>query len=184
MEKVSIDDIEPLSPDARDVPDGARADAVGGARILTDPLGTTDLSINHYELEPGESFSVSTHRHGTQEELFYVISGTATFEIGDGEARSVSDNRSRSDDGVVTVGAGEVVRIPPGTFQFGTNDGNEPVTALALGAPRDYEDETEWLVRCEDCDERTVHVFEETAETGEYVYRCRNCEGETFRVST
>lgn len=143
-------------------------DSVGAARPLAEPLGATGLSVNYYRLAPGESFTVSPHRHSAQEEVFYVQSGTATFETDAGDA---------------TVSAGEIVRIPPGTFQLGTNRGDERVVALALGAPREYQDDTEWLVDCEACGERTIHVFGETDAEGEYVYRCTECDGETFRVS-
>lgn len=49
-------------------------------RHLTKPLGTTDLAINYYELEPGDSFAFAYHNHEVQEEVFYVHDGTATFE--------------------------------------------------------------------------------------------------------
>lgn len=167
MEKVSIADVEPMAPSDEYVPEGAVATSVGDARPLTEALGATGLSINHYELEPGESFWITIHRHGTQEELFYVLSGTVTFETVDED---------------LTVEEDEVLRVPPGTYQLGTNTGDVPATALALGSPRDYEDETELLVDCPDCGERTIHRIENPAE-GEYVYRCDACDGETFRAS-
>ncbi|WP_435360597.1 cupin domain-containing protein [Haloarchaeobius sp. DFWS5] len=167
MKKVTVADIDPQAPPDDAIPDGAMANSVGGASVLTDSLGTTGLSINHYTLAPDESFTVSPHRHSTQEELFYVLSGTVRFE---------------TDAGDTTVESGKVVRIPPGTFQLGTNESDQQATALALGAPRDYEDDTEWLVECDDCGEQTVHIFGDADEPGEYVYTCTECDGETFRV--
>jgi len=79
-------------------------------RPLTDALGTTDVAINYYELEPGDSFAFAYHRHEVQEEVFYVQSGTATFE---------------TEDGAVTVDAGELIRFVPGEFQRGWNRGDE-----------------------------------------------------------
>jgi uncharacterized cupin superfamily protein len=44
-------------------------------RQLTEPLGATDVAVNYYELEPGDSFAFAYHSHEDQEELFYVQSG-------------------------------------------------------------------------------------------------------------
>jgi uncharacterized cupin superfamily protein len=90
-------------------------------RGLSEELGTTDLAINHYRLDPGEAFSGGMHTHMDQEEVFYVVAGEATFETPDGE---------------VSVGEGEAVRFAPGDYQRGRNEGDEPVEALALGAPK------------------------------------------------
>ena len=165
---MSIEDIEPQSPPDENIPDGAMATSVGGARQLSEPLDATRLAINHYELALGESFSLSSHRHSNQEEVFYIQSGTATFTLESGD---------------VTVGAGEVLRVPPGTFQFGTNDGDERVTAIALGAPREYEGKNEYLIDCSECDERTVQIFEQMDETSEILCRCTDCGAETHRIS-
>jgi uncharacterized cupin superfamily protein len=102
---------------------------------LTDALGATNLALNYYELDPGESFAYGLHAHESQEEVFYVVAGTVTF---------------RTDDGDVEVGAGELVRFGPGEFQRGVNEGDDRVRALALGAPQDAGD-TEILRECEAC---------------------------------
>lgn len=83
--------------------------------------------------------------------------------------------------GEITVNAGEVLRVPPGMFQLGTNHGDERVTAITLGAPREYQEETQWLVECDKCSERTVHILEQEEE-GDYLYRCMDCDTETYRV--
>lgn len=70
---------------------------------------------------------------------------------------------------MINAEAGEIIRIPPGTFQLGTNYGDE--------------EETEWLVDCEECGERTIHIFGEAETDGEYRYECTECGGETYRVS-
>lgn len=116
METVTIDDVEPGTTDDHRTHD---------RRVLTDLLGTSDLALVHYELEPGEQFSGSLHTHVDQEEVFVVRSGEATFETGAGD---------------ITVGANEAIRFAPGEYQHGYNDGDEPVEALALGAPRDSTD--------------------------------------------
>ena len=64
MEKVSIGDVE--------------ANAFGSdidRRGLSDPLGTTDLALNRYRLDPGERFSGGMHAHMDQEEVFVILEG-------------------------------------------------------------------------------------------------------------
>jgi mannose-6-phosphate isomerase-like protein (cupin superfamily) len=95
-----------LSPPDENIPDGAIADSVGDARSLTGTLDTTGLSMNYYGLVPGENFTVSSHRHSVQEELFYIQSGTATFET------------------EITVNAGEVLRLRRVRFS------SEPTTEM------------------------------------------------------
>ena len=51
-------------------------------RPLAGELGTESLAINYFELEPGESFAFGYHSHADQEEVFYVVEGTAVFETG------------------------------------------------------------------------------------------------------
>ena len=43
-------------------------------------VGAEHMAAVHYELDPGEQFSGGLHTHHDQEEVFYVIEGTATFE--------------------------------------------------------------------------------------------------------
>ena len=170
MERVAVEDVEPIALPDGNVPPRATAGSVGNVRQLTRALGTTDLPINYYELAPGESFTVSVHRHDTHEEVFYVLSDTVTFE-------------TETETGDVTLDAGDVCRVPPDTFQLGTNQGDEWATAITLGAPREYQAETEWLVGCEACGERTVHVVEGTEDGSAFVYRCTECDSETYRFS-
>ena len=115
MRKVSIDDVSPEPAD----------EYHSDRRALSDPLNTTDVAITRYVLEPGERFSGSVHAHMDQEEVFVVLEGEATFE-------------TEADE--VVVRENEVIRFGPGEFQTGANDGDGPVVALALGAPRETED--------------------------------------------
>lgn len=116
MERVSIDDVDPSTTDDHRSHD---------RRVLTGPLGTSDVAVVDYTLDPGERFSGSLHAHMDQEEVFLVVEGEATFETESGE---------------VTVGPDEAIRFAPGEFQSGYNDGDERVVAFALGAPRDSTD--------------------------------------------
>ncbi len=133
-------------------------------RQLTEPLGLTDLAVNYYELEPGDSFSFAYHNHEVQEEVFYVHSGTATFDTADGP---------------VTVEAGGIIRFGRGEFQRGWNRSEELVRALALGAPLEYGRQVK-LRHCSECGERTDNRLE-GADDGAVVAVCRECGAQTGR---
>lgn len=123
MEKVSVEE--------RDR--SARTADVQAA--LSDPLDLSDMAMNYYELEPGDSFSGGLHTHMNQEEIFYVIEGTATFE-------------TREE--TVEVGADEAIRFAPGEYQEGRNEADGRIRALAMGAPQD-QGETRSALPCENC---------------------------------
>lgn len=155
MEKVRIEEVE----------NSVQPAAV--MRHLTQPLGLTDVAINYYELEPGDSFAFAYHNHEIQEEVFYIQSGTATFE---------------TEDGPVEVTAGEIIRFDRLEFQRGWNRGEERVVALALGAPLDYGTQIK-LRYCADCGELTESRLEREAEDGEAVTvgYCNECDAENGR---
>ena len=136
-------------------------------RALSGALGTTDFALNYYELAPGDAFGFGYHRHPRQEEVFYVVEGTATFETEGGD---------------VEVGAGEAVRFAPGEWQLGRNAGEERVVALAMGAPEDSR-ETEMLRECPDCGGRTENTVEMTDDRDALVTRCTDCGAETGRFT-
>ncbi|MFC7071320.1 cupin domain-containing protein [Halobaculum lipolyticum] len=145
MEHVDIDDVD----------EGGFGNGVT-MRPLADPLGAEDLAINHYRLEPGEGFSGGLHTHLDQEELFVVLSGTATFETMDDE---------------VEVGAGEAIRFAPGEYQTGRNEGEEPVEALALGAPANST-EVRVPAECRECGHDALAAI--PAEDG-MAFECPEC---------
>jgi len=153
MKRVDVDDVD---------------DRMGPADVKRDvsrALDATDMALNYYELAPGDSFGFGYHRHGEQEELFYVESGTVTFETEDGE---------------VVVAAGETVRFAPGEWQLGTNEGDERVVALAMGAPQDMGDTT-MLRECPDCEGRTENEIEMADDRSALVTICTECGAETGR---
>ncbi len=84
MNQIDIDDIE----------NSIQPAAV--MRKLTKPLGLTDVAINYYELEPGDSFAFAYHNHEVQEEVFIVWDGTATFD---------------TEEGPIEVGPGAAIRF-------------------------------------------------------------------------
>ncbi|WP_246985578.1 cupin domain-containing protein [Halorientalis marina] len=114
---------------------------------LTDPLALADMALNYYELEPGESFSGGLHTHMNQEEVFYVVEGTATFDTKEGSHE---------------VGANEVIRFAPGEYQEGKNESDGRVRALAFGAPQEA-GETRTALPCSECG-ADYHTAEVTAD--------------------
>ncbi|WP_137284260.1 cupin domain-containing protein [Halorussus salinisoli] len=153
MEKVRIENVE------------SRTGPADVKRPLTRALGATDLSLNYYELAPGDSFAFGYHAHSNQEEVFYVQSSTVTFETDDGEVEATS---------------GEVVRFAPGDYQRGVNRGDERVVALALGAPQDSGD-LDLRRDCPDCGERTTNTIERAGDETGLVTVCEDCGAETGR---
>jgi quercetin dioxygenase-like cupin family protein len=162
MEKVAIDDVDvqvnPLQ--VHDV-----------RRPVSRALGTEHVAMNYFELAPGDAFSGGLHTHHDQEELFYVESGTAEFEVG----------REREQ---VSVGAGEVIRFAPGEFQSGYNheDAAEDVVGWAIGAPgyRHDWDELESVVYCRACEAERAHGTRINDE-GRFEFTCTEC-GDTFQM--
>jgi uncharacterized cupin superfamily protein len=160
MEKTAIDDV-----DNQRNPLGVHS----VRKPVSAALGAEHFAMNYFELEPGESFSGGLHTHQDQEEVFYVESGTATFDVG------------RDGDQVV-VDAGELVRFEPGEFQTGYNDQDEGrVVGWALGAPgatHDW-DGLESVVDCRDCGEETVHDTDLVE--GSFQLTCQDC-GTSFSL--
>ena len=153
MEKVHVEDV------------AGQMSAADVRRPVSKALGTEDMAINYYELAPGDSFAFGYHAHDDQEEVFYIQSGTATFETEDGD---------------VVVGAGEAIRFARGEFQRGVNEGDDAVVALALGAPRDTEN-VEMYRDCPECGEQTQNEIEMVGDKEALVTICSDCGAETGR---
>lgn len=131
-------------------------------RPIGDALGTTDVAVNHYELEPGDSLSGGLHAHHDQEEIFIVVGGEVTFDVG-------------PDRDSVPVSAGEAIRFAPGEYQEGYNDHEEPAEVLALGAPPGTED-IDSYIPCRECEAETILAFHVEGETS--VHTCLECGNE------
>ena len=161
MRKVAIDDVE-VEPS----PLGVHS----VRKPVSEALGTDHFAMNYFELEPGESFSGGLHAHHDQEEVFYVQSGEATFDVADRPDSSATES--------VTVKAGEVIRFPPGQFQEGYNDpdNDDAVVGFAFGAPssRHEWDEIESVLGCAECGEETGHGLSLTDEAS-FQFTCNEC---------
>ena len=155
MEHVTIDDVEnERSP----------LEVHSVRRPVSRALGTDHVAMNYFELESGESFSGGRHTHHDQEEVFYVESGTATFQVG------------RAGETEIEVAAGELIRFAPGEFQEGRNLGTERVVDWAIGAPgatHDW-DEIESILPCRTCGEETSHGLALT-DDGSFELTCAAC---------
>jgi mannose-6-phosphate isomerase-like protein (cupin superfamily) len=81
-----------------EVPD-VLGDYPGEMRMFSEPLGTEQVAFT-YRRMPAQTGGKGSygHRHKTQEEVYFVISGTLQFKFGDD---------------VIDVDAGSAVRVAP-----------------------------------------------------------------------
>jgi uncharacterized cupin superfamily protein len=147
MERVDIDDVEPRFFAEQDV----------DRRALTGPLGATDLAINYYRIEPEQSLSGGMHAHMDQEEVFYVVDGTVTFE---------------TPEETHEVGPDEAIRFAPGEYQTSTNEHDADAVVLALGAPKGSTD-VRVPMECRECGESDELQFRMN-EDGQFL-ECPEC---------
>jgi mannose-6-phosphate isomerase-like protein (cupin superfamily) len=101
-----------------DVPDAFGGQYPGAMRFLTQPLGNRQIAITHRVMPPGSGGKGSYgHRHKTQEEVYYLISGTLEFKLGDD---------------VVDVPAGSAVRVAPEVVRSIWNEGPEDAALIIV----------------------------------------------------
>jgi mannose-6-phosphate isomerase-like protein (cupin superfamily) len=92
-----------------EVPDAFGGEYPGTMRFLTEPLGNQQVAFTHRVMPPYAGGKGSYgHRHKTQEEIYYVISGRLQFKLGDE---------------IHEVDGGTAVRVPPETVRSVWNDG-------------------------------------------------------------
>src|SRR5947209_13754118 len=90
------------------VPDAFGGRYPGAMRFLTEHLGSTQVAFTHRIMPPQSGGKGSYgHRHKTQEEIYYVISGTLQFKL---------------EDEVIDVPAGSAVRVAPTVTRSIWND--------------------------------------------------------------
>ena len=99
------------------VPDGKPGDM----RAIARALGGEQVALTHRVLPPGAGALAGDrsigHSHRTQEEIYYVISGTLTMKIGDE---------------LVEVGPRSAALLPPDTVRSYANQGTEDAEFLIL----------------------------------------------------
>jgi mannose-6-phosphate isomerase-like protein (cupin superfamily) len=109
-----------------DVPDIFAGQYPGTMRFLADDLEAQQVALTHRRMPPGSGGKGSHgHRHKTQEEIYFVISGTLQFKL---------------DDQIVDVPGGTAVRVAPTVTRSMWNDGPDDaelvICSVRLDDPR------------------------------------------------
>jgi quercetin dioxygenase-like cupin family protein len=111
----STDDIDSVVPEE-----------FGGMWFFRDALGCENLGMTLLELEPDAEGKPHDHAGEGHEEVYLVVDGELTIELGDEEGSFESEE---------TLAAGEAVRVAADTWRRVENDGDEPVRVAVAGAP-------------------------------------------------
>ena len=96
----------------------------GGMWFFKESLNCDDLGMTLLELEPGGKGKPHDHAEDGQEEVYLVVDGELTVEIGD------EDDETES----VELSAGEAIRVGSGTWRALSNDGDKRVRVVIAGA--------------------------------------------------
>lgn len=92
-----------------EVPDAFGGQYPGAMRFMTDQLESEQIAFTHRVMPPHTGGKGSYgHRHKTQEEIYYVVSGKLQFKLGEE---------------IFEVGSGSAVRVAPGVVRSIWNDG-------------------------------------------------------------
>jgi mannose-6-phosphate isomerase-like protein (cupin superfamily) len=100
----------------------------GEMRPCSQSLETEQLALTYIRIPPGTPLAPPDyspafgHHHKTQEEIYYVLSGTATLKL---------------DDDVVEIGPRGAVRMAPATKRSVRNLGDDDLEMLLLSAKVD-----------------------------------------------
>jgi mannose-6-phosphate isomerase-like protein (cupin superfamily) len=99
-----------------EVPDVFEGRYPGMMRFLTGPLDAEQVAITHRHMPPKSGGKGGYgHRHKTQEEIYFVVSGRLQFKL---------------DDEVVEVDGGSAVRVAPEVVRSVWNDGPDDAQLL------------------------------------------------------
>ena len=110
-----------------DVPDLFGGKYPGVMRMLSGPLESEQVAITHREMPPGSGGKGGYgHRHQTQEEIYFVVSGALEFKL---------------DDEVLELQEGTAIRIAPGVVRSvwngGTEDAELIIVSTRIADPRE-----------------------------------------------
>ncbi|NIB99235.1 cupin domain-containing protein [Halobacterium sp. R2-5] len=107
-----------VDPDDVEVPEGRPCEY----HSLTDAGDLDNMAVNLFRAEPGEQVPLAYHYHETQEEAFFVLSGTLFVE---------------TPEETYEVPEGHLFAVDPESPQRAHNpeDADERVELLAVGAP-------------------------------------------------
>jgi mannose-6-phosphate isomerase-like protein (cupin superfamily) len=93
-----------------EIPD-VLGDYPGEMRMATYEMGNEQVAFTHRRMPPDTGGKGSYgHHHKTQEEIYFVVSGTLTFKLAED---------------VVEAGPGTIVRIPPHVVRSVHNESDE-----------------------------------------------------------
>jgi mannose-6-phosphate isomerase-like protein (cupin superfamily) len=109
----SVDEIDSVVPEE-----------FGGMWFFREPLECDSLGMTLLELEPGGKGKAHDHGEDGQEEVYLVVDGTLTVEVGDEGAEEE-----------LTLSDGEAIRIGADTRRQLHNDGDGRVRVAIAGAP-------------------------------------------------
>ena len=98
------------------------------ARFARKPLGLEKSGVSYLRVAPGFRFPFG-HRHGEQEEVYVVVSGSARFKV---------------EDEIVELGAFDALRVP-GEVARGIEGGPEGAEIVVFGAPNTEGKDVEML---------------------------------------
>jgi mannose-6-phosphate isomerase-like protein (cupin superfamily) len=109
-----------------DVPDAFGGQYPGSMRFFTTDLGAEQVAFTHRVMPPGSGGKGSYgHRHKTQEEIYFVISGSVQFKL---------------EDEIIDVDAGTAVRVAPevarSIWNEGPDDAELVICSVRLDDPR------------------------------------------------
>ena len=109
-----------------DAPDVFGGEYPGEMRFLTDPLGCEHVAFSYRRMPQHTGGKGSYgHRHKTQEEIVFVLSGRLQFKL---------------NDEIIELGKYDAIRIPPGTWRGIWNE--EPEDAEIVIVSKRIEDPT------------------------------------------
>ena len=98
------------------------------ARYARKPLGLEQSGVSYFKLQPGFRVPFG-HKHGEQEEVYIVVSGSARFKV---------------EDEIVELAKLDAIRVP-GSTPRGMEAGPDGAEIVALGAPNTDNKDAEML---------------------------------------
>jgi quercetin dioxygenase-like cupin family protein len=115
-------DVEDMAPKFGYAPDME-------ARYARKPLGLANSGVSYFRIAPGFRVPFG-HKHGEQEEVYVVLSGSMRVKVGDA---------------VVELAELDAIRVP-GATPRGMEAGPDGAEILALGAPNTDNKDAEMLM--------------------------------------
>lgn len=99
----------------------------GGMWFFRNPLDCENLGMTLLELEPGAKGKAHDHADDGQEEVYLVVDGELTMQVGGGE-----DEPAETE---TTLSSGEAIRLGSDTWRQVHNHGDKRVRVAVAGAP-------------------------------------------------